>query len=345
MTKNINLIRTAAFAAAVLTSYENGAAAQDFSTASGINNNGEIVGGSLLNDQSEFHGFILTHSQTVDLGTFGGPASRADSINDRGEAVGQSDTAMIDSNGEFISLGFLANREGIQVLNPLPGFKHSQAYSINNHGSAVGWSYNQHPTIPFAVLPNFQATVWENGESRLLGDLGGGNSVALAINNSGAIVGRSRLSNGTIHAFLHENGEMRDLGTLGGPRSEARAINSRGEIVGQAFLANGQRHATLWYREAVVDLGTLGGTYSRAWAINDHGQIVGESTTAYGELHAFLYDGTMHDLGTLGGGYSVAFGINNRGEIVGESENSSGDVHAFVVRDGIMVNLDGSLPQ
>jgi probable HAF family extracellular repeat protein len=320
--------------------------AQDFSSAGAINNQGEIAGGSLLDDFSAFDAYILDRGPALDLGTFGGFASRADAINDRGDAVGQSDTATVDTNGESISLAFLADKDGVHNLGALAGFKYSQAFGINNHGTVVGWSYNEDPVIPGVTLSGFQATIWDKGSARALGHLGGGSSIAFDINNSGAIVGRSRLANGQNHAFLFVKGVLTDLGTLGGARSEARAINNRGQIAGQALLASGQGHAALWYRGTITDLGTLGGATSRAWAINDRGEIVGESLTADGDLHAFLLSGDqMQDLGTLGGSYSIAFDINNRGEIVGESETATGDVHAFVVRRGVMTDLDAQLPK
>jgi probable HAF family extracellular repeat protein len=55
-----------------------------------------------------------------------------------------------------------------------------------------------------------------------LGDLGGGQSIARDINNSGQVVGQSQDTSGRAQAFLWENGKMKSLGTLGGPTSFAR---------------------------------------------------------------------------------------------------------------------------
>src|SRR5688572_21297568 len=105
--------------------------AQDFSTASAINNRGQIVGGSFLNDQSAFVAYSLGKKKVENLGTFGGFAARADSINERGHAVGQADTPDIDVNGNVISLAFLYDGKQMNNLGTLPGFRHSQAFSIN----------------------------------------------------------------------------------------------------------------------------------------------------------------------------------------------------------------------
>ena len=69
-----------------------------------------------------------------------------------------------------------------------------------------------------------------------LGTLGGGNSEALGINQSGIIVGDSETSNGTTRAFVFNGTSMQDLGALSGfaKTSAARAINDRGQIVGES---------------------------------------------------------------------------------------------------------------
>jgi probable HAF family extracellular repeat protein len=331
--------------------------AQSFSGAQAISDNGLIVGGS-TGTGIIFNAFLLDREGFHDLGTFGGPASVAFSVNARGDVVGQSDTPDLDSNGvEYISVAFLADREGVHNLGTLPGFNHSQAYGVNNRGQVVGWTYNQDPAIPFRTLPTFRAFLYHKGTMVDIGTLGGATSIARSINDSGRIVGSSRIFAQTvsaqeIHAFVYEHGEMTDLGTLPGfTYAEALAINNRGQIVGHSGATRSSPRVGFLYDRGVMSaIGTLGGVSSTAWAINDRGQVVGWSRTASGETHAFLYErGRMRDLGTLGGSYSLAFGINNRGDIVGESETAEMDadgnpvVHAFLYRDGVMHDL-GTLP-
>ena len=113
-----------------------------------------------------------------------------------------------------------------------------------------------------------------------LGDLGGGESGAWGINNSGQVVGQSRLSAVSLHAFLYEGTTMKDLGTLSsyyGSSSMAFGINNSGQVVGEsdgkAFLYDGGN---------MIDLNTLlptgsGWVLSNVNGINDSGQIVGYS--------------------------------------------------------------------
>src|SRR5690349_10949712 len=66
------------------------------STAYGINDAGQVVGGALLADGAE-HAFLWTRElRMVDLGTLGGRNSVATGINNRGQVVGRAQLASGD---------------------------------------------------------------------------------------------------------------------------------------------------------------------------------------------------------------------------------------------------------
>jgi probable HAF family extracellular repeat protein len=191
-----------------------------------------------------------------------------------------------------------------------------------------------------------------------LGDLGGGRSYGMGINNSGTVVGYSLVpgilstpeldgfpgqnlpdgSTAAAHAFSYSNGAMTDLGTLGGPASSADAVDSAGDIVGWSYTDdNGNYHPFIYHAGATVDLGALDGVDSgpstgnvtEVNAMNNTGAAVGSD----GPFHAFVYsNGTGVELGTLGGARSFATGVNDSGTVVGWSDTTlvtSSEAHGF----------------
>jgi len=97
------------------------------------------------------------------------------------------------------------------------------------------------PSLPLRA----QALVTE------LGDLGGGEGQARAVNDAGQVVGWSRTASGELRAFLWEEGVMSDLGI---PDSVGRDINQSGDVVGY-YPILGHDHGFLWQRGQLTDLG------------------------------------------------------------------------------------------
>lgn len=185
-----------------------------------------------------------------------------------------------------------------------------------------------------------------------LGNFGGTYTTANGINNSGQVVGSSKLTgyNGS-RAFLYSNGAMQNLGTLGGHDSYASGINNNGQVVGKAYTAGyyTQPHAFLYSSGVMTDLGTLqSGRYAQSYAsgINNNGQVVGTSDAIVGystTQHAFLYsDGIMTDIGPTVSPVSRAVGINDNGQIVINGNDTGGLAwHAYLYSNGAMTELGG----
>jgi len=175
-----------------------------------------------------------------------------------------------------------------------------------------------------------------------IGTLGGSESIAYSINDSGQVAG-SYYKYGGDHAFITgPNGVgMADIGTLGGSESIAYSINDSGQVVGYSLMPGDTGvHAFVTGPNGVgmTDLGALGGRISYAYNINDSGQVVGYAYTL-GDYrpHAFLYsNGTMLDLSVLPvvtSGWSELnpYAINNNGQIVGAGYRLDGRPEAFLL--------------
>jgi len=102
------------------------------SSASGVNDAGQVVGTSTTT-YGVSRAFAYGNGAMIDLGTLGGDYSSASAINDQGEVVGTSTTtygvsrAFLFANGVMYDLGTL-------------GGDYSSASGINNNGQIVGES-------------------------------------------------------------------------------------------------------------------------------------------------------------------------------------------------------------
>ena len=177
---------------------------------------------------------------------------------------------------------------------------------------------------------------WDSSTGMIdLGSLGG-DSIANGINDSGQIVGYSRLADqSTIHMVMWTaTGGIVDLGSIDNSvYSEARAINSAGDIVGQGLDANGRQVAFFWSSSTgYVSLGEVPRHgYADGNDINDSDIIAGLGS---GQSQGFVWRPTFlrpRYIGTLPGGTtSDAIGINNHSHITGAASFPSGALHAFI---------------
>jgi probable HAF family extracellular repeat protein len=307
-----------------------------FSSASGINKSGQVVGFSYITGDTASHAFLY-NGKMKDLGTLGGSVSGASGINDGLQVVGFSFIT-----GDTASHAFLYNGSTMKDLGTLGGGI-SRASGINNHGEVVGGAATASETL--------HSFLYSNGTMTDLAvrvrDSSSFGSEALGINDLSQVVGYSyfdTVNDGTRqHAVLYNGSIMKDLGVLKGDNfSLARDINNRGQVVGvsghlDTNSGNVILHAFL-YNGKMKDLGTLGGSQSRADGINNSGQVVGVSlTSGDAAFHAFLYsDDKMLDLNKLvpalsGWTLTEAFAINDVGQIVGFGTAPNGEERAFLL--------------
>lgn len=205
----------------------------------GINNRGDVVGLSSLDDSTYYRAFLWSKGNMRNLGTLpntGGCSPYpffifGTSINNKRQIVGQSENcAFLWERGTMraISSDWFAPRD------------------INERGQVVGQGSEG-------------ATLWtlSDGTKKSLGTLGPPNtyiSWAHAINNRGRIVGGTYGFDGFVpsnpyHAFLWTNDTIKDLNSLipadsGWELQTAQDINNFGKIVGYG-KHNGQTKAFL----------------------------------------------------------------------------------------------------
>jgi probable HAF family extracellular repeat protein len=241
--------------------------ADDHSSARGINDAKEVVGGS--NTDTSIVPFIWSASGGMQrVPTLAGDnGGQAFSINKYGHVAGYS-------SGPRGARAFVWKRgTGVGDLGVLPGGTYSRARDLNDSTEVVGMS---------ASPAGNRAVLWTaTGKLSDLGTLPGDtSSEATAINNTGAVVGFSSGPRGT-HAFLWTNTTgMQDLGVLSGASSSrALDINDAGTVVGFCGGPSGER-AFIWKKDTgMQDLNdaistTLGVLLLEAHAINNRGQIL-----------------------------------------------------------------------
>ncbi len=308
---------------------------------------------------SSGHALIGIDGFKFDLGTLGGHNSWMNwgEINNFGQIVGMSETAVPDPNGENIC-GFGTGHECRPFvwqnfhMSALPtlGGNNGEASAINNRGQAVGMAEDGtvDPSCPAGTTSQTQLPVlWENGKAHALPTpVGDSSGFAMWINDDGQAVGYTGSCGAMSHAVSWENGKVTQLQDLGnGEGAIAYGNNNRGQIVGSVFVTPGGaiRYPALWQNGELTTLETLppGDIAGIASGINDRGQVVGSLWDSnYNWSDAFIYqEGVLTNLNSLfpkdlNLHATMANKINERGQISGmgtvKSGPDAGKIHAFL---------------
>ena len=247
--------------------------------ATGINDNGQVIGESLTTvstgQQRQIDGwvfsrpvagFIWENGQTVNLGSLGGTFALPVQINNQGQVIG-----FMTTQGDTSFHPFLWDKGVLKDLGTLGGSS-GRANAINAAGAVVGGAR-------LASGLN-RAFLWTNGVMINLGTLGT-HSQAWGINSMTQVVGTSGTSHPNLRAFLWENGgPMLDLNTLIPPGSPllavALAINDRGEI-----LCGGPNEKGLFLlvpTPPILNIARLGNNVVLSWSTNHTGYILEAKT-------------------------------------------------------------------
>jgi probable HAF family extracellular repeat protein len=199
------------------------------------NDVGHVVGQATSSTDGRQRAYLWQDKVMVEIGTFGGPSSRATAVNRRGVVAGTADLAdgtahaFVYRNGRLHDLGTL-------------GGPNSSAKDINNKGQIVGTA-QQADGVERAFIYNdrlMQALPTPEGAS----------SSAWSINRSGFAVGSYRLD-GQGHSFLYDGVAVHRINDLIDQTEKqpwtiesVAAINDKGWILCDG-RKSGDEHSTI----------------------------------------------------------------------------------------------------
>jgi probable HAF family extracellular repeat protein len=247
----------------------------------GVPNPGSIIGPW----GTDVHAIIWRRGRMHDLGTLGGPQSGVDTMNDRGQIVGDSnlDATINPLTGVPTTHPFLWQHGRMRDLGTLGGTATATNW-INNRGQVVGVS-----TLADDVT--YHPFLWQDGRIRDLGLLGGDFATAYFVSDNGIAVGGSTTAGDeAFHATMWRDGRVIDLAhssTAG--CTFADAVNTHGDVVGDS-CQDGK--ALLWHAGHQYDLtslvGPTGVQLTEGTWITDRGEIVSYGVLPNGDVHVFL---------------------------------------------------------
>ncbi len=317
------------------------------SRAYAVNELGQVAGASTT-ATGDTHAFLWTPGQGMqDLGTLdGGRSSTARGINDQGRVVGDVTLPAVEPRQPAKHAFLWTPGQGMQDLGTLGTLGSTIAFDINNAGQVVGRAFSADQEIFPPTDPEYfsRAFLWSSGQGMVdLGDLGGGHSVAYAINDAGQVVGRSWLSAAIpdygfpYRAFLWTSGQgMRNLGSLstGPSASAAYGINETGQVVGTTdtgpYFLGYAVEAFFWSTADGMEALTPTTGIRAARGINGRQQVIGDGRVATLELTA----GNSPPVAVTGGPYSGTEGSPVALEVSATDVDDVGFIYRVSFGDG-----------
>jgi uncharacterized membrane protein len=253
-------------------------------TAANGNSTNAIAGEADDANGNPLYGFVLKNGSFTFIRVPTAAATSVNGINAPSQLVG----TYVDNGGTVHA--FFENNGVFTTLDPVVPSVHSQGGSINAKGQVVG-SYRDQSQIRHGFI-------WFNGtftSFNVPGDEEGpspnvGGTVALGINDSGAVVGDYvDDTNHNRHGFLRSSkGAFTTLDVPGAVLTVAEGINNPGTIVGVYVAADGTVHGFVSNNGVdFTQVDVPNAQETRIFSINAKSEIVGRFIDSQG-THGFL---------------------------------------------------------
>ncbi|GAA0857446.1 DUF3466 family protein [Aliiglaciecola litoralis] len=290
----------------------------NYSSATDINNHGQIVGVTGTAVEGQESGFIYENgvmSQILDLTPSQSGAiksSTARGINDAGQIVGSHSEAVYNDQFQYFEPvhkeTFLKTGDDLQLSGrldinegPYSSVDHIGANALNENGDYTGLAFSEFNGGSLEVFVKRR-----NQDIVGIGNLGGFVGFGFDINDNGTVVGRSRLEDREdgYHAFIYTDLlgmiDMNDV--FGFESSNLRNINNSNMAVGWGsntfatvdqepvftpFLFDVDGNKTFFLND-FLDVDSDFASLDFAYSINENNDIVGYGTTKDGHQRAFL---------------------------------------------------------
>jgi probable HAF family extracellular repeat protein len=245
-----------------------------YTTATGINNAGKVVGNCATNS---LHGYEWTPGTVRHVDFPRAAATGAADINSLGEVAGIYD---LITNGN--AHGFQLDKSGYTTIDA-SGAIQTVVIGTNTFGEMVGyWNDKNY---------NIYGFLYSKGAFTPISVPGSLYTIPNGLNSS-AVVGSYRTST-TSYAFMLQGGVLTSFDFPGAMFSYAYSINTSGEVIGLYEDSKFQYHGFLWRDGAFVetfdlqDGAMMADGYTRL-SLNDMRQIVGTYVDDKGIRHGFL---------------------------------------------------------
>lgn len=225
------------------------------------------------------HAYIQTGTSYLDAAPPGSSTSYLFGINRNGIAVGGYCSASGGCNPGAGEVGYSYNYKTgkVQTIRfPMKGAA-TTAYGINDKGTIVGGYCPNAVVCPQgAFSPASDGFIEANGRFTTLDYPTAQGTSAIAVNNTGTVVGYYLINNTGPHAFLYQNGIFTNIDWPGSNYTEATAINNLGVVAGFFTTTTGALHGFTYSNGTFTQIDRPDSPNgSGLFGINDHGDLVG----------------------------------------------------------------------